>query len=191
MLTTKQLGVCALACALPLLSLASERHVHGQSSIELVVSGVNLSLRWDMPLDTLVGFEHQAKNKAQREALATAHAQLTKADQWLKPTPAAQCVVASVDVDVPGVQAEAHAHGHAHDDYEDHDDHGGSGGQATHADAQWLVSWRCAKPQALQSLELLAMKQWPGMQTVLVQGVVNGKQFARDLRAPATRVMLP
>ncbi|UFS56962.1 DUF2796 domain-containing protein [Comamonadaceae bacterium M7527] len=179
---TKQFVACALVCAFPLTSLASERHVHGQSNIELVVSGANLSLRWDMPLDTLVGFEHQAENKAQREALANAQAQLTKAGQWLKPTPAAQCVVASVDVDVPGVEVHEHE---AHADHADHD------GQAMHADAQWLVSWRCAKPQALQSVELLAMKQWPGMQTVLVQGVVNGRQFARDVRAPARLLALP
>lgn len=179
MLMTRQFVVCALVCALPLPSLASERHVHGQSNIELVVSGANLSLRWDMPLDTLVGFEHQAENKVQRQALANAQAQLAKAGQWLKPTPAAQCVVASVDVDVPGVET------HEHEAHADLD------GQATHADAQWLVSWRCDKPQALQGVELLAMKQWPGMQTVLVQGVVDGRQFARVVRAPARLLALP
>jgi hypothetical protein len=189
MFDSKQLWVGALVCAAPLLSLASDRHVHGQSTIELVVSGADLSLRWDMPLDTLVGFEHQPKKKAQRDALATAQAQLKDAGQWLKPTPAAQCVVASVDVELPGVEVGSNGHDHEHEHkehkHDSHDDH------AVHADAQWLVSWRCAKPQALQGIELLAMQQWPGMQTVLVQGVANGKQFARDLRAPARLITLP
>jgi hypothetical protein len=189
MFDSKQLWVSALVCAAPLLSLASDRHVHGQSTIELVVSGAELSVRWDLPLDTLVGFEHQPNSKAQRDALATAQAQLNNAGQWLKPTPAAQCVVASVDVDLPGVEAGSNGHDHEHEHkehkHESHDDH------AVHADVQWLVSWRCAKPQALQGIELLAMQQWPGMQTVLVQGVANGKQFARDLRAPSRLITLP
>jgi|TARA_B110000971_G_scaffold7847_1_gene7601 hypothetical protein len=174
-------------------AVASERHEHGVAQLEVVQSGSDLSLRWQLPMDGVVGFEHAPTNTQEHKQLAQAHQKMSQAQQWLTPNTAARCAVTGVEIELPGFKPQPVGSDHAHDKKHEHGHESGhdAGHEAGHSDASWQVSWRCAQPSALVAIDLLALDMWPEIETVYVQGVVNKKQFALEIRSPSRTFSLP
>ena len=174
-------------------AVASERHEHGVAQLEVAQSGADLTLRWQLPMDGVVGFEHAPTNTQEHKQLAQAHQKMSQAQQWLTPNTAARCAVTDVEVELPGFKPQPADSDHAHVEKHEHGHESGhdAGHEAGHSDASWQVSWRCAQPSALAAIELLALDMWPEVETVYVQGVVNKKQFALEIRSPSRTLSLP
>ena len=174
-------------------AVASERHEHGVAQLEVAQSGSDLLLRWQLPMDGVVGFEHAPTNTQEHKKLAQAHQKMSQAQQWLTPNTAARCAVTGVEIKLPGYKPQPVSSDHAHDKKHEHGHETGhdAGHKAGHSDASWHVSWRCAQPSALATIELMALNMWPEVETVYVQGVVNKKQFALEIRSPSRTLTLP
>lgn len=149
-------------------ALAQHAHTHGQAQLGVAVDGGTLLLDLDAPLESLVGFEQEARTPRQREAMAVMKAQLEGAALW-RPNPQAACTVRTREVDV-------------------HRD-GGHG----HADVTASIAFECAKPEALRHLDIDLWRAFPWMKTLSVSVALPRVQFTRKLRrddAKAVRLTL-
>ena len=121
---------------------AQHKHVHGEGRLDAVLDGDRLSLELELPLDAATGFEHAPRNDNEKAALANAGKMLGDPALW-KPTPAAQCWLQSVEVELPFEDGHDGHKGHDNDAHEDEE----------HADIEANYVFRCTNPGALKSVE--------------------------------------
>lgn len=100
-------------------------HEHGIAQLQLATSGQQLLVNFEVPAESIVGFEHAPSNDAQRAAITQASTQLSAA--WLTPSASAQCKITSQSVDFQVLDGSAEegleAGGHDEHDHDEHKDH--------------------------------------------------------------------
>ena len=165
---------CTLAVAGPTWAQPGlAAHVHGQVQANVAVQGNKLSVQFEIPLDSLLGFEHRPRTDAQRQAAAAAVRQLKLATGWLKPDAAALCTLSSSDVNTQALEPAKPG-----------------APEAGHADVDANYEFTCAAPQQLAGLDLLLMNTFTRIQRIEVQVAGPKGQGKQTLRRPASRVLL-
>jgi Protein of unknown function (DUF2796) len=170
---------------LPTIAGAQRAHEHGMATLEVTLDGRRLMLRLESPLDNLVGFEAAPRSDKQRAALKTMEERLQAGGRMFKPAPAADCTVREVKVDHP---YRAHVAGEpaAQDQGKrpPRDVKGGAAkGEETHTEVQATYELDCAKPEALDRLEVLLFDVFPGVKRLRTQAATPRGQTSRILSA--------
>ena len=106
-----------------------DAHEHGVSKVQIAVSGEHVEMTLAAPGADIVGFEHEAKSKADKAAVGSAIDTLKQADRVVVLSKAAGCEVEKVAVALHGDEHDDHDHKehdhkkHAHKKGHDHKDH--------------------------------------------------------------------
>ena len=82
--------IAALLC-LPLAALAAPAHEHGVARLDIVVEAARVTMRLEIPLDSLLGFERAPRSDAERRQVDTVLGQLRDGGQRFNIDPAAGC----------------------------------------------------------------------------------------------------
>lgn len=163
-----------LVSALALLMLAgspqteareADAHVHGHGLISLVVEGQTLMIELEIPGMDIVGFEHEAKSKADQAAVKAAKVKLTKPGNIFALTEAAGCKT----VDTKVSTGEEHEE-HEHEDKDKSDDHKDEH-KENHMEFRASYHFTCSNPSALSSISLKLFSQFPSLEEIDVQAV--------------------
>lgn len=163
-----QFGVAVLFSAFSGLVLAhGKAHVHGKGEMELVVDGGRLSFALVIPMESLVGFEHMPKSDAQRAALVELRDRLGRPEQMLQPNAEGRCIVAESSFESPLLAALK----------------GASGKGGEHSDLNYKVTFQCAEPMKLRTIDLGIMRQHKRLSTLDVQLAGDRGQRATSVRA--------
>lgn len=173
----------ALAALLPGAGTAwaHKAHVHGAASVQIVVKGDRLTVALDSALDNLLGFEHAPRDDGQRRAVEALAARLRDADAVVKPTPTAGCAGRGVRLEAPVL-----AGTRAHD---------GPPGAPAAADGGHGHLWAhyefaCARPEALEWLDLGLFEWFPRLARIDAQAVGPRGQKAQRLTRGGRRLRL-
>ncbi|WP_323001860.1 ZrgA family zinc uptake protein [Denitromonas sp.] len=166
-------GLCLLA--VPFLAAAGDAHEHGVARLSLVQEGTTITLGFESPLDSLVGFEHAPRTGAQKQALQKARAALENAATAVTLQAAAACVARAVTVEMPFGDT-------AHAGHDDHD---------THADAEAEYVFECAQPAALGSVTVGLFKAFPRLQRIDAEAATAAGQGKAVLRPAQATWLLP
>ena len=158
-----QIPTLALLLALSFNVHAAGGHNHGVGKLDVSVDGEQLTLELELPLDSAVGFERAPKNDKERAALADAERLLKDAATLFVPTPAADCAIASVTVEVPYTGKPSEGDGHAD------------------IDAHYV--FRCATPTLLKSVETGLFKQLKRLYRIEARRTTPSGQGAARLSA--------
>ncbi|MDR0735631.1 MAG: DUF2796 domain-containing protein [Zoogloeaceae bacterium] len=179
--TTLALCACGLlgaGSAFSVLAQEHAAHVHGEAHLDVAQEGDTLSLQLESPLDNLLGFEHAPRNTAEEAQARRMSAKLRAADGLFAPTPAADCKLEKVTLESSALTPELLGEtgsGHAEEHEEEHAHEGEEG----HADLDALWQFRCARPEALRSVEIRLFQSFPGLRELEVQAVTpNGQRGA-------------
>jgi hypothetical protein len=141
------------------------RHVHGEITVNLVLEGSQLSAEIDSPAIHVVGFERAAQNDAERARVATAHAWLASGQRFLGVPRAAACRPASQDFSPPPADAK-------------------------HANYRARHAYQCDNPAALGWVELWALQQLEGVEKVVLNLIIDGRQEQVVLDGSLQRIPL-
>ncbi|MEZ5626937.1 MAG: DUF2796 domain-containing protein [Rhodocyclaceae bacterium] len=163
-------GLCLLAVPF-LAAAAGGAHEHGVAHLSLVQEGSTITLGFESPLDSLVGFEHAPRTDQQKQALRQARAVLENAGSVV----AAACVARAVTVEMPFGEA-AHA---GHDDHDKHAD----------ADAEYV--FECVQPAALDTVTVGLFKAFPRLQRIDAEAATAAGQGKTVLRPAQATWSLP
>jgi Protein of unknown function (DUF2796) len=101
----------ALAAAALVQAQADERrelgaHLHGHSTLQIVIEGGRVAMELEAPGMDIVGFEHAAATDAQKAALAEACSVLARPLELFAPPPEAGCEVIEAAVELATEAAE-------------------------------------------------------------------------------------
>jgi hypothetical protein len=144
-------------------------HSHGQALLTFVLEGNEAELAFATATSNVIGFEHQAKDDAERQQVQQMIEAFTKAS-WFSFNAQASCAVSGTDVS-SDLTAERPT-------------------KPQHADLNANYTLVCQNPAALRTLTLDLSGIAAGVEQVSVQWIVNGEQGAADWTADSGPVSL-
>lgn len=189
-------ALSALGITTPVTGQGRGAHQHGVARMQVAVEEDAVLLRFESPLDSLVGFETAPRSEKQRQAVRRMAARLHRPQDFFVPTAQAQCaavgvalvseVIAPELLAAPAGSGETVAHpgntgdgGKSKDAARGHAAKAGGGGTA-HADLAATISFRCAKPQSLSGLQVKLFDAFPDLRQIDVEIVTTkGQSGAR------------
>lgn len=164
-------GLCLTTASLAAVA-GGGAHEHGVAHLSLVQEGRTVTLGFESPLDSLVGFEHAPRTDEQKQALQQTRAALENAAAVVTLSAAAGCVVGAVTVDLPfGEHAPAE--------------------HAEHADADAEYVFDCARPAALSQVTVGLFKAFPQLQRIDAEAATAAGQGKAVLRPAQATWSLP
>lgn len=200
--------LCFLFCA----SVWSETlrdldsHVHGASTLNIIIDADTLFVELKSPWVNLVGFEHQPATQEQLEAMSDAITLLSDPHQFLVFSTDAKCISISSKIDstvnvVISKDGDSHAeeiHGsqetHSTAQGEDHADdahHDEShANEERHAEVLASYAFECTQPDTLTELTVRLFSLYPGIEDIDVQMVGPTGQSSLELNSAATTIDL-
>lgn len=158
------LGFCMAAYAAP--------HVHGAATLQIAIDGKNVGVTLISPLESLLGFERAPRNDKEHQAVQKMMMQLNNPAVWLIPSAAARCTPAKPQVNAPALESKRHK-SHGHGPHEKHDEE--------HAELEVIISFHCAEPAALRTMEVRLFDAFPRLQRLQAEVAAPGKQAAANL----------
>lgn len=159
-----------------------QAHVHGIAQLFLVLENDQLSIELHSPAMNMLGFEHKANNPEQKAIEQKTLKVLTAADSLFQFEPD-QCQISKVRVDIDGLDTPSHQHAEnkalEHESHKEHHaDHHESLG---HRDIEAHYQYHCKQAKGLHSVTTNISSSFPGIQSLQVQWIANGRQGAITL----------
>ncbi len=168
-----------MTCASATSVLAEEHrqhgaHEHGGGQLNVAVEKNQLMINLSLPAMNVVGFEHAAGNKTERELISRAVQTLKDGITLFSPDSTAQCKQISSNVESAlledeGTDEHEHQHEHEHD--------------GEHADFDVDYEFNCANPAQLTTISLSLFKRFKGTQHLRAQVITPTRQGAAELTA--------
>ena len=183
-------------------------HEHGHGKLGIAIEGKKVSMELIVPGADIVGFEHEAKSKKDKAAVAAAEKKLAAVLKVFTPPAGAGCKVtkAKVEFEVEGDHDDhAHSHGkktkkkHDHGDKHSHGhDHGHKKKSAkkhdhdeeTHAEFHANYILNCASPAKFTSLKFNYFGMFKGAEELDVQVVAPKGQTKYEVSRKKTTISL-
>ena len=147
-------------------------HEHGVARLNAALDGKTLELELESPAMNLVGFEHEARNEADKAKVAAARAELEQPLALFALPAAAGCKVADQEIESPLFSDEAQ-----HDEHAKEHDH-------QHSEVHAHYQLQCDSPDALKALDLAELfKRFPATEKIQVQLIGPQGQQGAELNA--------
>ena len=161
-------GLFGLLALLSSAVLAAPAHQHGAAKMDVSVEGNALSIGLEIPLDSTVGYERPPRSDKEKTAYATMLSTLKDAAALFAPTAAANCRLASVEVNDPFPGGKTKSDGHA--------------------DIDASYQFQCTNPAALKGFETSLFKQFKRLHKIDVQRTSPTGQGKATLNATSSRL---
>jgi hypothetical protein len=157
-----------------------EPHVHGIANLLVVFEGTQLDIELRSPAMNLLGFEHSARTSEQQAAVKNTKETLANANSLFNFGPA-QCQLTGLDVDMSDMLDKGFHQGKEHHNAE-HDANHRDGQEAhDHPNIRARYHYHCARHDQLSSLRTSIPVEFPGIESLQVQWIINGRQGAATL----------
>ncbi|MEC9228998.1 MAG: DUF2796 domain-containing protein, partial [SAR324 cluster bacterium] len=172
-----------------------DAHEHGAAKVMMAMEGKMLQLQFEVPSDSLIGFEYSPESEKDRKVFAYAMTILSNPTNLFDIPDEAECIPVGIKVsqtlfsgEGEHHEGEHHDHGddhddgksekdHDHDHDKDHDDHG----DEVHSEFQASYLWNCHHADDLDSVQTRMMKVFPRIEEIRVQWIVGDRQGAMEL----------
>lgn len=155
-------------------------HQHGHGTLNIAIEGSRVTMELEVPGNDVVGFEHAAKTKAQREAVAKAKKQLGAPLSLFRLPPSAGCAIKAATVAIEGGSGdEAKKGGHKHDDH----DH-------AHSEFHAEYTLECSKITDLTSIEFPYFSMFKGAEELEVNIITPKGQTKFEVKGNKPRLDL-
>ncbi len=114
-----------------------QAHSHGNGTLELVIDGNTVKGKFEIPMESLLGFENLPKNTAQKKAVADLQTATASADNFVKLPAAAACTQVAVTAESDMFK----------------------GKKSEHSDLDYSFEFLCKNPSELKSIEFVVMSK--------------------------------
>ena len=110
-------------------------HSHGNGTLELVIDANVVKGKFEIPMESLLGFENLPKNADQKKAMAELQTATASAENFVKLPSAAACTQVSVSAESDMFK----------------------GKKSEHSDLDYSFEFQCKNPAELKSIEFVVM----------------------------------
>ncbi len=171
-----RLLIYGLTLVSPLLQAAPHAHSHGAGTLDIAVEAGRITIRFESPLDNLVGFERAPRTDRESRQVESALARLNGAEALFRIDPAAGCKLERVELQSAALKL------------------GQTGANPTtaaagHADIDANFEFQCVDAAKAGYIDH-GLFEFERLQRLAVQVAAPGGQFKRELKRPARRLAL-
>ena len=114
-----------------------QAHSHGNGTLELVIDGNTVKGKFEIPMESLLGFENLPKNTAQKKAVADLQTATASADNFVKLPAAAACTQVAVTAESDMFK----------------------GKKSEHSDLDYSFEFLCKNYSEMKSIEFVVMSK--------------------------------
>ena len=185
-------------------SREKDSHEHGAANVMLAMEGEKLQLNFEVPSESLIGFEHFPKSQDQRWYFNEAIKTLLEPSKLFSIPANAECLLVGIKVSQSLFSAEDE-HGHdekgfwdslfGHDEKDEHghdekDDHGHDKSEKSeiHSEFHSKYQWNCHHLDDLDSIETQLMNIFPSIEEIRVSWITENSQGAIELESKDDRI---
>jgi hypothetical protein len=174
-----------------------DSHEHGAANVMMAMEGEKLQLQFEVPSDSLVGFEYSPEKENDRQLFASAITMLSAPLNLFNIPDEAECISVGIKVSQTLFSGEGkhhdgdhdehghdedkkekdHDEDHDHDKKEDHDEHG----EEVHSEFHASYLFNCHHADDLDSVQTKLMSVFPRIKEIRVQWIVEDRQGAMEL----------
>lgn len=132
-------------------------HVHGVAHLSVAVDAQTIVMDLEMPLVSLVGFEHKPASELEKKAFSHASQTLSQVDRLFQLSAAARCALTSKTIEMPTFE------------------------QGTHQDVDARYQFHCMSIAELQSLKVIFFATFKHIETLKTIYIDDERQLAKTL----------
>jgi Protein of unknown function (DUF2796) len=147
-------------------------HVHGVARLGIAVQDKVVTIQFESPLDSLIGFEHRPASPAQKAAASALQAKMHAPEDLFRFDAAAGCVLTRNEAESAIFEPPV------------------AGAADEHADLDASFEFRCDRPDKLSTLEVGLFLAYPRLKRITVDVATDKGQFERDLTSPQRTISL-
>lgn len=146
--------------------------MHGIAELLVVLEGEQLNIELHSPAINLLGFEHHPNTIQQKARIDTTKVSLTNATNLFQLEPD-NCQLVDHKIDFSNILHQSTQH-----DEEPHEEHNE---RQNHSDLKAQYHYRCKRAGELRSLTTTIFSEFPTIETLRVQWIIDGRQGATTL----------
>ena len=151
---------------------SQQAHVHGTARLGIAVQDKTVTIQFESPLDSLIGFEHRPATPAQKTAASALQSKMHAPQDLFRFDSAASCVLTKSEAESAIFQPPV------------------AGAADEHADLDASFEFRCERPDRLSTLEVGLLLAYPRLKRINVDVATDKGQFKRELTSPQRTISL-
>ena len=181
-------------------SREKDSHEHGAANVMLAMEGEKLQLNFEVPSESLIGFEHFPKSQDQRWYFNEAIKSLLEPSKLFSIPADAECLLVGINVSQSLFAAkdehgheEKDEHGHEEKDehgHEEKDEHGHDESEKSeiHSEFSSKYHWNCEHLDEIDSIGTQLMNIFPRIEEIRVRWITKNNQGSIELESKDDRI---
>ena len=181
-----------------------DSHEHGAANVMLAMEGEKLQLNFEVPSESLIGFEHLPKSQDQLQNFSKAISTLSEPSKLFSIPSKAECLLVGVNVSQSLFSGkDEHGHdekdNHGHDEkgfwdslfgHDEKDDHGHDESEKSeiHSEFHSKYQWNCHHLDDLDSIGTQLMNIFPRIEEIRVSWINENSQGSIELESNDDRM---
>ena len=173
-------------------SREKDSHEHGAANVMLAMEGEKLQLNFEVPSESLIGFEHFPKSQDQRWYFNEAIKTLLEPSKLFSISANAECLLVGIKVS-QSLFSDEDEHGHDEKDEHGHDEkdehgHDESDKSEIHSEFSSKYHWNCEHLDEIDSIATQLMNIFPRIEEIRVRWITKNNQGSIELESKDDRI---
>ena len=161
-----------------------DSHEHGAAIIKMVMEEEKLQVEFEVPSESLIGFEHYPKSQSKRENFNKAIKILSDPSKLFSKTTKAECILVGMNVS-QSLFSHEEEHG---DEAEEEHGHDESEKSEIHSEFKSNYSWNCQHLDEIDSIGTQLMTFFPQIEEIRFNFISNNGQGSLELESKDDRI---
>ena len=166
-------------------SRQKDSHEHGAAILKMALEGEKLQIEFEVPSESLIGFEHFPKSQSNRENFSDAIKILSDPSRLFSMSSKAECLLVGMSISQSLFSNEEE---HGHDESEEEHGHDESEKSEIHSEFKSNYSWNCHHLDEIDSIGTQLMTFFPKIEEIRVNWISNDGQGALELESKEDRI---
>ena len=168
-------------------SRQKDSHEHGAAIIKMVMEDEKLQIEFEVPSESLIGFEHFPKSQSNRENFNKAIKVLSDPSKLFSQPIKAECLLVGMNVS-QSLFSNEEEHGHDESEKEDEHGHDESEKSEIHSEFSSKYHWHCEHLDEIDSIGTQLMNIFPRIEEIRVRWITKNNQGSIELESKDDRI---
>ena len=175
-------------------SRQKDSHEHGAANLKIALEGEKLQVEFEVPSESLIGFEHFPKSQSNRENFRNAIKILSIPSKLFSISREGECLLVGMNIS-QSLFSNEEEHGHdesedenGKDESEDEHGHDESEKSEIHSEFKSNYSWNCQHLDEIDSIGTQLMTVFPKIEEIRVNWISNNGQGSLELESKEDRI---
>jgi len=164
-----------------------DSHEHGAAIIKMVMEDEKLLIEFEVPSESLIGFEHFPKSQSNRENFNKTIKILSDPSKLFSQPVKAECLLVGINV-FQSLFSQEEEHGHDESEKEDEHGHDESEKSEIHSEFKSNYYWNCQHLDEIDSIGTQLMSFFPRIEEIRVNWISNNGQGSLELESEDDRI---